>query len=86
MSSAGRLAVNTLAGTTGGAPRSGTATSIGVQGRIPLYQGGLPAARIAQSVALEAQTLEQRVAVDPAPVPPGPGFGAPHATTLRITE
>ncbi len=56
--------VNTLAGETGGGPRSGTATSIGVQGRIPLYQGGLPAARIAQSVALEAQTLEQRVAVE----------------------
>ncbi|MES2902663.1 MAG: TolC family outer membrane protein [Pseudomonadota bacterium] len=43
---------------------TGTATSVGVQGRIPLYQGGLPAARIAQSVALEAQTLEQRVAVE----------------------
>ena len=56
--------VNTLAGENGGGPRSGTATSIGVQGRIPLYQGGLPAARIAQSVALEAQTLEQRVAVE----------------------
>ncbi|MEO7410147.1 MAG: TolC family protein, partial [Sphingomicrobium sp.] len=56
--------VNTLAGQTGGGPRSGTATSVGVQGRIPLYQGGLPAARIAQSVALEAQTLEQRVAVE----------------------
>ena len=56
--------VNTLAGETGGAPRSGTATSIGVQGRIPLYQGGLPAARIAQSLALEGQSLEQRVATE----------------------
>lgn len=56
--------VNTLTGETGGSPRSGTATSVGVQGRIPLYQGGLPAARIAQSIALEAQTLEQRVAVE----------------------
>jgi outer membrane protein len=56
--------VNTLAGDTGGAPRSGTATSIGVQGRIPLYQGGLPAARVAQSMALEGQTLEQRVATE----------------------
>ena len=55
---------NTLAGDTGGAPRSGTATSIGVQGRIPLYQGGLPAARVAQSQALEGQTLEQRVATE----------------------
>jgi outer membrane protein len=56
--------VNTLAGDTGGAPRTGTATSIGVQGRIPLYQGGLPAARIAQSLALEGQTLELRVATE----------------------
>ena len=56
--------VNTLSGDTGGAPRSGTATSVGVQGRIPLYQGGLPAARIAQSIALEGQTLELRVATE----------------------
>jgi len=56
--------VNTLAGETGGAPRSGTATSIGVQARIPLYQGGLPAARVAQSLALEGQTLEQRIATE----------------------
>ena len=55
---------DTLAGNTGGAPRSGTATSIGVQGLIPLYQGGLPAARVAQSQALEGQLLEQRVATE----------------------
>ncbi len=56
--------VNTITGDTGGAPRAGTSTSIGVQTRIPLYQGGLPAARIAQSQALEGQTLEQRVATE----------------------
>jgi outer membrane protein len=56
--------VNTLSGDTGGLSRTGTATSIGVQGRIPLYQGGLPAARVAQSQALEGQTLEQRVATE----------------------
>ncbi|MEO6580335.1 MAG: TolC family outer membrane protein [Sphingomicrobium sp.] len=56
--------VNTLAGETGNQPRTGSATSIGVQSRIPLYQGGLPAARIAQSQAFEAQTLEQRVATE----------------------
>ncbi|WP_309601576.1 TolC family outer membrane protein [Sphingomonas sp.] len=56
--------VNTISGNTGGAPREGTSTSIGVQGRIPLYQGGLPAARVAQSQALEGQTLEQRVATE----------------------
>ncbi|HXH00309.1 MAG TPA: TolC family outer membrane protein [Sphingomicrobium sp.] len=58
---------NTLAGDVNG-PRSGTATSVGVSGRIPLYQGGLPAARIRQAQALEGQTLEQRVAIERAVV------------------
>ena len=49
-------------GETGGIDRSGTATSIGLQGRIPLYQGGLPSARIRQAQALEGQALELRVA------------------------
>lgn len=66
--------VNTLGGSTGtnldgsSNPRSGTATAIGVQGRIPLYQGGLPAARIRQAQAIEAQVLEQRVATERAVV------------------
>ena len=47
---------------------TGTATSIGVQGRVPLYQGGLPAARIRQAQAVEGQTLEQRVATERAVV------------------
>jgi outer membrane protein len=53
---------NTLSGDTGGVPRSGTATSIGVQTRVPFYQGGLPAARIRQAQAIEGQTAEQRIA------------------------
>ena len=59
---------NTLAGDTGGQPRSGTATSVGVAARIPIYQGGLPAARIRQAQALEGQTLELRVATERAVV------------------
>ncbi len=55
---------NTLSGDNSGLPQSGTATSIGVQGRIPIYQGGLPSARIRQAQALEGQTLEQRVATE----------------------
>jgi outer membrane protein len=55
---------NTISGDTGGLPRSGTATSIGLQGRIPLYQGGLPSARIRQAQALEGQSLEQRVGTE----------------------
>jgi len=48
--------------------RAGTATAIGVQGRIPLYQGGLPSARIRQAQAIEGQTLEQRIATERAVV------------------
>ena len=59
---------NTISGDTQGVPRSGTATSIGVQGRIPLYQGGLPAARIRQAQALEGETLERRIATERAVV------------------
>ena len=58
---------NTLGGN-GPGPQSGTATSVGVQGRIPLYQGGLPAARIRQAQAIEGQTLEQRIATERAVV------------------
>ena len=47
---------------------TGTATSVGVQGRVPLYQGGLPAARIRQAQAFEGQALEQRVATERAVV------------------
>jgi outer membrane protein len=47
-----------------GVPTTGTATSLGVQGRIPLYQGGLPAARIRQSQAIEGQLLEQRIGTE----------------------
>jgi outer membrane protein len=55
---------STTSGNTGGIDRSGTATSVGIQSRIPLYQGGLPGARIRQAQALEGQTLEQRVATE----------------------
>ncbi|MDV3257586.1 MAG: TolC family outer membrane protein [Sphingomonas sp.] len=58
----------TINGETGGAARSGTATSIGLLGQIPLYQGGLPSARIRQAQALEGQALEQRVASERAVV------------------
>ena len=59
---------NTLSGDTGDTPRSGTATSVGLQTRIPLYQGGLPAARIRQAQAIEGQAFEQRIATERAVV------------------
>ncbi|MDQ3246213.1 MAG: TolC family outer membrane protein, partial [Pseudomonadota bacterium] len=66
--------VNTLAGSPGRNPvtldetRSGTATSIGVSTNIPLYQGGLPAARIRQAQAIEGQVMEQVIATERAVV------------------
>jgi outer membrane protein len=56
--------VNTIAGETGGGPRSGTATTVGVNTRVPLYQGGLPSARIRQAQAFEGQRLEQLVGTE----------------------
>lgn len=44
--------------------QSGTATTIGAQARVPLYQGGLPSARVRQAQALEGQTLELRIATE----------------------
>jgi outer membrane protein len=58
----------TTSGETGGIDRAGTATSVGLQTNIPLYQGGLPAARIRQAQALEGQALELRVASERAVV------------------
>ncbi len=56
--------INQLTGGTNGLDRSGTATSVGISGRIPIYQGGLPAARIRQSQAIEGQALELQIATE----------------------
>lgn len=49
-------------------PNSGTATSVGLRGRVPLYQGGLPAAQIREAQAREGQALEQVIATERAVV------------------
>jgi outer membrane protein len=53
---------NPVTGLTG--PSTGTETSAGLNARIPLYQGGLPAARIRQAQALEGQLFEQTIATE----------------------
>ena len=60
--------VNSLGGAEGTLPRTGTETSAGLNARIPLYQGGLPAARIRQAQAAEGQLLEQTIATERAVV------------------
>jgi len=60
--------VNALGGNEGPLPATGTQTSAGLNARIPLYQGGLPAARIRAAQALEGQALEQAIATERAVV------------------
>jgi outer membrane protein len=47
-----------------GAPETVVNTGVGVQARIPIYQGGLAGARVRQSQAVQSQILEQGVAVE----------------------
>jgi outer membrane protein len=60
--------VDALGGNSGPLPSSGTQTSAGLNARIPLYQGGLPAARIRAAQALEGQALELAVGTERAVV------------------
>jgi len=62
--------------------QSGTATSVGVQGRVPFYQGGLPSARIRRAQAIEGQTLEQRVGTERAVVASARSAYADYRATL----
>jgi outer membrane protein len=57
--------VNALGGNDDtGAPDTGTQTTAGLNARIPIFQGGLPAARIRQAQALEGQQLELVIATE----------------------
>ena len=62
--------VNTISGDTGSDllgnenPRAGTSTTVGLNTRIPIFQGGLPSARIRQAQALEGRVLEQVIATE----------------------
>jgi outer membrane protein len=53
--------LNNVGGDSNGFPRSGTRTAVGVNTRIPIYQGGLPSARIRQAQAVEGQLLERTI-------------------------
>ena len=49
-------------------PTTGSQSTIGLSANIPIFQGGLPAARIRQAQAQEGQTLEQVVGTERAVV------------------
>ena len=56
--------INSLGDRTPGFTDKGTTTSVGLAARVPIYQGGLPSARVRQARALEGQTLEQVVGTE----------------------
>jgi outer membrane protein len=60
--------VNQLGGATGALPSTGSQTTAGLNARVPLFQGGLPAARIREAQALQGQVLEQVVGTERAVV------------------
>ena len=60
--------VRNLGDNSGGFPRTGSATSVGVGVTLPIFQGGLPSARIRQAQALQGQALEQVVGTERAVV------------------
>ncbi|MEP7130524.1 MAG: TolC family outer membrane protein [Sphingomicrobium sp.] len=60
--------VNQLGGSTGAFPSTGTQTTAGLNARVPIFQGGLPAARIREAQALQGQVLEQVVGTERAVV------------------
>ncbi|HYE26676.1 MAG TPA: TolC family outer membrane protein, partial [Allosphingosinicella sp.] len=51
-----------------GAPNNVVQTGVGVQARIPIYQGGLVGARVRQAQAFQSQLLEQGVEIERAVV------------------
>jgi len=56
--------VNELGGQIGNFPSTGGQTTIGLATRIPIFQGGLPSARIRQAQAFQGQALEQVVGTE----------------------
>jgi outer membrane protein len=60
--------LDNLNGSVGGLPHTGSETAAGVNVSMPLYQGGLPAARIRQAEAQRGELLEQTVGTERAVV------------------
>jgi outer membrane protein len=60
--------VNELGGAIGNLPSTGGQTTVGLSTTVPIFQGGLPSARIRQAQALEGQQLETVVSTERAVV------------------
>jgi outer membrane protein len=78
--------VNELSGTIGSQPSSGSQTSVGLSTSIPVFQGGLPAARIRQAEALQGQSLEQVIGTERAVVAQTRAAFANYQASLKAIQ
>ena len=78
--------VEALGDRTPGFTDRGTTTSAGVQARVPIYQGGLPSARVRQTRALEGQALEQVVGTERAVIAQTRSAYADYDATQRSIQ
>jgi outer membrane protein len=60
--------VDNIGANTGPFPHTGSQATAGLSAQIPIFQGGLPAARVRQAQAFQGQTLEQVVGTERAVV------------------
>jgi outer membrane protein len=60
--------VNELGGSEANLPSTGTQTTVGLNARVPIFQGGLPAARVRQAQAQEGQLFETTIGTERAVV------------------
>lgn len=65
---------------------SGSGASAGVQMRIPIYQGGAPAANVRRARALESVAIEQVTATERAVIEQARAFFANWQSSLRVIE
>jgi outer membrane protein len=78
--------VNALGGSETLGSSTGTQTTAGLNARIPLYQGGEPAARIRQAQALEGQLLEQVIGTERTVVAATRSAFATYRSSLEAIE
>ena len=78
--------VNNLAGNNSPFPNRGNATTAGLSARVPIFQGGLPAARIRQAQAQQGQVLEQLVGTERAVVQAARAAFATYESAQRAIQ
>jgi outer membrane protein len=79
--------VNNIAGNNNRAfGNTGNATAVGLSARVPIFQGGLPAARIRQAQAQQGQVLEQVVGTERAVIQATRAAFASYAAAQRAIQ